>query len=336
MSTQTPKPDVTKEIVIGGKTYELTFDVTNVKAELKDIVIPPQPPVDPNVPKPDSFNTIKEGKKWSKNPGSADTWKLVPMKDNPDLFKFISAIDELNIIADIPNKEQAEALRSYFSVNVFPPKHDGGTIDPQEPEKPPVDPQPIPQGELPYKVGKSMGATQRGPTKRHYASNNPDDWTIEKNIKGIPYPNHLAVFDITVNKEMEHDDNLSIKIGGDHNKNGWFDNGISIYEGQSCLGTEVEHPKTKKCLVQGKKYGDLRGKRLQVASSFFVESNKTEYWVNIPGVTQGWDKAVEGTDVGGFNSKTNDNFEVQLRIDGFPGKDNPPEIHSAAVYEILS
>ena len=113
---------------------------------------------------------------------------------------------------------------------------------------------------------------------------------------------------------------------------GWII-GLSIYEGQSCLGTEVKHPKTKKCIVKGKKYGDIRGKRIKVASTYFIAENKTEYWVNIPGVTKGWDKAVEGKDIGGFNSKTSEGkFAYQLRIDGFPGKENPPEIHSAGAF----
>lgn len=335
MSTQTTTPNnkIEKEITIGGIVYiaTITGDVT-----LTPKTTTPPGPVDPNVPKPDSFGTIKDGAKWSKNPGKAETWKIVPMTDDPKKFKIVAA-DNLNVIADLESEDQAKKLIEYFKVNVFPPKQDGGVIDPDDPEKPDPDPKPVPTGELPYKVSeKVIKCSQRGPTTRHYASGAPDDNTIEKNGKEIPFKNHMGVFDITVPKEMEHDDNLSIKIGGDHMSNGWFDNGISIYEGQSCLGTEVKHPKTKKCIVKGKKYGDLRGKRVQVASTFFYDSNKTEYWVNIPGVTQGWDKAAEGTSIGGFKSKANGKWEVQLRIDGFKDIKVPPEIHNAAIYEIVS
>lgn len=332
---QNNDPTVRKEITLGGMVYILEGTV-DFKITPKGPTTPPGPDVPPIPPspttKPDSFGTIKEGAKWSKNPGPSTGWKLVEMNDNKAKKKFV-APDGLNVIADLESDAQAKAIQDYFAVNVFPPKIDGGTTDPG-PDIPPSPTDPVPTGEGPYPLkGKVYSSTQRGPTTRHYASGAPDDQTIEKNVTKIQSGNHQMIVDITVPTTMEHDDNLSIKIGGNHMDNGWFDNGISIYEGQSCLGTEIKHPKTKKCIVKGKKYGDLRGKRVQVASTYFLAENKTEYWIKMPGGV--WDKAAEGKDIGGFNSKTKEGeFAVQLRIDGFESKDKPPEIHSAIVQEI--
>ena len=87
--------------------------------------------------KPDSFGTIKEGAKWSKNPGPAAGWQLMVMKDNPNKFKFIDSTG-LNIIADLESEAQAKALQDYFKVNVFPPKIDGGTVGPDTKDIPPI------------------------------------------------------------------------------------------------------------------------------------------------------------------------------------------------------
>lgn len=340
-TTPTNDSNVRKEITIGGLVYILEGTV-DFKITPKGPITPPPTPPGPDVPpkppvKPDSFGTIKEGSKWSKNPGPSKFWVLIPMKDDPNKLKFVDE-NGLNIIGDLESEAQAKALQEYFAVNVFPPKEDGGTVDPTEPDKPDPNPQPAPSGPTPYPIkGKTYQSTQRGPTTRHYRSGAPDDQTIEKNVTGIQSGNHMLVVDLTVptKEEMEHDDTISIKIGGNHMDNGWFDNGISIYEGNTGLGTEVKHPDTEKNLVKGKKYGDLRGKRIQVASTYFLAENKTEYWVNIPTVTQGWDKGVEGKDIGGFNSKTKEGeFAIQLRIDGFKDKNKPPQIHSAVAYEI--
>lgn len=343
MSTQNVNVDMKgeKEVTIGGIVYLLnvTGEVTLTPKEQGQPQVEP-PAVDPTKPpiteKPSTFGTIKDGAKWSKNPGPSSGW-IVKSMDNPkDKFKIV-APDGLNVIADLPTEADAKALIEYFKTNVFPPKgNDGSEVE--EPDDKPTDPVPTPTpgGAVgPYQVTDQQNpVTQRGPTKRTYRSNKPDDWTIEKNSKGIKFKNIQAVFDITVPKEMEHDDNLSIKGGGNHMRDGWFDNGISIYEGQTCLGTEKKHPSTKLCVVKGKKYGDLRGKRVKVASTFFTEQNKTEFWVNIPGVTNGWDKSCEGTDVGGFNPKAGDDQEIQLRIDGFKDKNQPPEIHGSWIQEI--
>lgn len=316
------------EITIGGITY-----IATVKGEIS--IRPKEtqlPPVDPSQPtKPDSFGTIKDGAKWSKNPGKAETWKIVPMGDDPSKFKIVDTTG-LNVIADLTSEEQAKALIEYFKVNVFPPKgNDTSTpVDPDQPPQPPVT-----DGlEMPYKTtGKTVPMTQRGVTERNYASGKPSDWTIEKNAKEIPFGNVQAVFTIEVPKVWEHDDNLSVKLGGTHMGTGWFDHGISIYEGQTCLGYEPDHPETHLCVVKGKKYGDIRGKTVSVAGIYFQDTNETEFWVNIGGVTTGWDLACKGKDVGGFNPKAT-KTEVQLRIDGFKEEKQPPNITKFVVNEI--
>lgn len=331
MSTSNQDNQVQKEITLGGITYIVsgTVDISIVPK-----AVPPTPPgPGPNpVPKPDSFGTIKDGAKWSKNPGPATTWKIVPMSDDPKKFKIVDTTG-LNVMADIGSEAEAKALVEYFKVNVFPPKgnDDSTPVDPDQPPQPPVT-----DGlEAPYKsTGKTVEMSQRGPTTRNYASGKPSDNTIEKNAKKIGFPNVQACFTIEVPKVWEHDDNLSIKLGGTHMGTGWFDNGISIYEGQTCLGTEKDHPSTDLCVVKGKKYGDLRGKTVSAAATYFQAENKTEFWVNIGGVTTGWDKACEGVNVGGFNPKAGNETEVQLRIDGFKDMDQPPKITKFVVNEI--
>ena len=328
---------VKKEITLGGIVYILegTVDMKITPKEGQGPVEPPAPPKpdEPTPPeKPDSFGTIKDGNKWTQNPGKAETWKIVNMDNPAEKFKIV-AQDGLNVIADLESKEQALALVKYFTVNVFPPKGNDDST-PEEPEGPAEPGQPGDGLEAPYETtGKDVKMSQRGPTKRNYASGKPSDWTIEKKAEKIPFDNIQAAFTVEVSKEWAHDDNLSVKLGGTHMGTGWFDHGISIYEGQTCLGYEPDHPKTKLCVIKGKKYGDIRGKTISVAATYFKKENRTEFWVNIPSVTKGWEKACEGTDVGGFNPKAKES-EVQLRIDGFKEKDKPPGIPVFFVNEI--
>jgi len=341
MAQQTNDSNVRKEITLGGMVYILegTVDFKITPKGPIEPTTPPGPEVPPVTTKPDSFGTIKEGKKWSKNPGPSTGWGIKNM-DNPSTKFKIVAPDGLNIIADLDSEKEANALIEYFKTNVFPPKgnDDSVPVDPDGPLEPSTGtPTTVGGADYPYEsTGNTVPMTQRGVTQRNYASGKPSDWTIEKNAKGIPFKNIQAAFTIKVPEVWEHNDNLSIKGLGQHMGSGWYDNGISIYEGQSCLGKEEDHPSTQLCVVKGKKYGDLRGKTVQVASTFFVDTFKTEFWVNIPGVTQGWDKAVEGTAPGGFkpNLKAGDKTEVQLRIDGFKEKDQPPEIVKFGVSEI--
>lgn len=327
---------VTTELVINGQKFKVSVEVGKFKLE-PIIEAPPIP--DPDKPQepaaPKDFGTIKQGGKWSTNPGKAETWILKNMDNPSDQFKFISTNDQKNIIANIKTKDDAIAIQNYFKTHVFPPKENGGEVT--DPEQPPITPTPTTGAAAPVKVKATLAPiSQRGPTRRNYRSGKPSDNTIEKNAKGLGYKNVCAVFVIGVPPAdgWEHDDTLNIKIGGSHMGTGWFSHTITIYEGQTWLGKEENHPNTDSHVVEGKKYGDIRGKEVGIAATYFSDTNQTAFYVKMPGA-DGWDKAAEATNVGGFNPEAKpDEQEVQLRIDGFKNKDQPPDIKTAMVSEI--
>jgi hypothetical protein len=175
-----------------------------------------------------------------------------------------------------------------------------------------------------------MATTTRGPTERHYRSGKADDNTIEKNCKEIEFDNYQAVFEINNNVEWAHDDTFSIKGGGTHMGTGWKDSGIKVYSGEVCLGYEPDHPTTHLCEKKGPKVGDLRGKHFKIAWVYKNAENYEEFWTDLG---DGWKKQLDGTDVAGFDAKS-DVDEVQLRIDGFKSKDKPPLVSQAFVTAI--
>ena len=273
-------------------------------------------------PNPDPENThVKEGG-WGGDTASPKTWQSVPMKDDPKLFKVVDAAGK-NIAHKFASEADADKYITYHQCIV-----ERGDVGPNPNPEPGPGPAPT-TGETPYPVkGTPMQSTQRGPTTRHYASGKPDDETIEKNVKSIPFDNYQWVTYTTMH-EIEHDDNLSVKFGGNHmDGHGWFDCGIS-FEGQTCLGVEPKHPSTKLCVVKGPKLSSVLNKKVGVAGVFHKKENHIELWIDMG---DGWKKAVEGKDVAGLkpNQKTN---EAQLRIDGFK-KGSVPTIHSAIVTEI--
>ena len=130
---------------------------------------------------------------------------------------------------------------------------------------------------------------------------------------------------------IEHDDNISLKFGGQHmGKKGWYDCGVSFDGTKICLGVEPKHPSTKLCVVKSKEtIGSILDKKIGVAGVFHKKENKIEFWLDYP-AGQGWKKYLEGTAVGGLNPDPSDN-EAQLRIDGF---EELPTIHAAFITEI--
>jgi hypothetical protein len=288
---------------------------------------------------PDPSNEhVKEGG-WGGDTAAAAMWDAVEMKDTPGQWKIVDK-GGVNVAHKFTSEAEAEAYIKYHRC-----MQEKGDVDPiPTPDPEPIEqPQPQPGGpsagepgsgvgQYPYPAkGSPMQSTQRGPTTRHYASGKPDDETIEKNIKNIKFDNYQFVCYVTINK-MEHDDDIAQKLGGLHmDGNGWFDNGVGIYNGETCLGTEPKHPTTKLCIIKGPKIGDIRGKKLGMASIYRKKENKTELWVDFP-AGSGWKKKLEGANVGGLNPKSATN-EAQLRIDGFV-KGSVPTIHSAVVTEI--
>lgn len=300
------------------------------------------PPEEDCGPNPDPNNEHIAHGGWGGDMGSPETWDAVPMKDDPTKWKVVDKAGK-NIAHQFATEAEAEDYIKYHQCI-----KEGGDTDPTPPPPPPPGPGPSPPpaggAATPYPIkGTPMQAGQRGPTERHYASGKPDDWTIEKNVKGIPFAQYQWVTYTTMGP-IEHDDNISVKFGGTHmGAGGWWDCGISFESGQSCLGIEPKHPSTKLCIVKGKKYGSLLNKKVGVAGVVFKATGKIELWIDMG---NGWEKACEGTNVGGLNP-TKGNQEAQLRIDGFnySGKKDEqdmakivaaggPNIHSAIVTEI--
>jgi hypothetical protein len=312
-----------QKITIDGDEYELAgnVDFSNLTIKTTDINEP-----DPDNPVKPAEGIIKEGG-WGADIINKAAWKVVNMKDNPALFKVVDAAGK-NVATEFTKKEIAEGFITYFKTNPFPPE------DTNNPPPPPVDPTPGGTGDGPYpqKAGsKSLQSTQRGPTTRHYASGKPDDETIEKNVKDIPYRNYQFIIETTI-KEMEHEDNISLKFGGQHTSgNGWWDTGVSILEGQTCLGTEPNHPETHLCVVKGPKISSIQNKKIKIAGVFFEKNDHIELWTNLEG--KGWVKQVEGDHVGGLKPDHSKGHECQERIDGF-AKGSVPELHLAIVQEI--
>lgn len=245
------------------------------------------------------------------------TWKVVPMVRNPDMWKIVDDKD-VNIADLYHTKENAQKAIDDAIAKAGP-----GT-----PTTPPPPPQPTPTGgETPYPAkSPKLASTQRGPTKRNYASGKASDMTIEKNVKEIEFPDHQFIVDVTLNA-MEHEDNVSMKIGGTHMGSGWDDHGVNSDTGLCCLGYEPDHPTTHSCVVKGAKLGPIVGKRLKIAAIWRDATAHTELWTNTGG---GWVKQLEGDKIGGFNPDS-DTWECQLRIDGWKTE---PTIHSAFVTAI--
>lgn len=255
---------------------------------------------------------------------------------NSDNSKWLSISDfKIALTTDAPTDHCDCKCPCCVEPNPKPEPKPDPKPDPDPKPEPKPDPNPTPAGQVgpyPQKAGtKNLESTQRGPTTRHYASGKPDDETIEKNVKNIAARNYQFIVETTIN-QMEHDDNLSLKFGGQHTSGrGWWDTGVGIYDGKTCLGTEPDHPETHLCLVKGPKIGDIRGKKIKVAGVFFQKNNHIELWTNVDGKT--WIKQVEGDAVGKLNPDHTKNHECQQRIDGFK-KGSIPTLHLAIVQEI--
>jgi hypothetical protein len=263
---------------------------------------------------------------WKANT-DPDNWKVEVMKDNPALFKVVDN-DGKNVATDFSKKEIAEQYIKWFVINENP-----GEAEPEEP-KPGEEPKPTPAGQLgPYKTtGKEITTTKRRAV-RHYASGKDDDETVELNGKKIPFDNYQFINTVTMGK-MNHEDNISTKLGGVHmGGSGWYDHGVSIMAGQTCLGTEPKHPDTNACIKKGAKIGDLRDKEVMITATYFKQEDRTELWTKLPG--EQWVKQLEAVGLDGLDpsdgGKRKEN-ETQLRIDGF-NKSSEPKI-AAVVQEI--
>ena len=285
-----------------------------------NLVEPPKP----LRPKP-AEGFIKEGG-WGANK-DPDTWTVIAMKDDPRLQK----------VVDDKSKNVATHFSSLETASYYIQYHK--TVDEQEPTAP-EPPAPEAPAEKPAEgtsikgpypsTGGELRSTQRGPTTRNYASDKASDETIEKNVKAIKARNHQFIVYVTM-QDMEHDDTISTKLGGTHMGTGWFDHSVRVYNGETGLGYEPDHPETHLFIKKGAKIGDTRKKKVGICAVYFADPNFTELWTD---VGDGWKKQLEGKDIGGFNPKAKE-FECQLRIDGFK-KGSVPEIHTAVVQPIAA
>lgn len=126
---------ITKNVTINGQVFAIDVEGTvdfKLTPRGGTIPDPEKPPVDPKPDTPTDFGTIKQGAKWSKNPGKAETWILKNMDNPSDQFKFISANDQGNIVANIKSKEDALSIQNHFKTNPFPPV----AVEPDKPTDP--------------------------------------------------------------------------------------------------------------------------------------------------------------------------------------------------------
>jgi hypothetical protein len=253
------------------------------------------------------------------------------MRDNPELFKVVDDTGK-NIITDFKTQLDAQKYIDYhLFVATGTPEPPAPAPSPQPSPVPPSPPQTgLVKGPYPSVGGKEYSTTTRGPTTRHYASGKPDDETIEKNAKGIKDRNHQFIVYVTMH-EIEHDDNISMKLGGTHMGSGWFDQGVSFEQGRCCLGKEEEHPSTQACVIKGPSIGSVLKKKVGVCATYYADQNFCELFTDVVGDGT-WVKQMEAKDIGGFNPNA-DEFECQCRIDGFT-KGSIPTFHVAVVQPI--
>ena len=245
---------------------------------------------------------------------------------------------EVRLLGYVDYKESMVLLhqQEVLELPAEPPGGPGPVVPPVQPpptQPPPTQPptQPPPGQVGPYaSTGKQLGSTTRRAT-RHYASGKPDDETIEKNTTNIPYQHYQCIYFVTMHG-IEHDDNVSSKLGGTHMGSGWHDHGVSFNSGRTCLGTEPNHPNTNACIKVGANIGSIIEKRTGICTIWRKPSKHTELWTKSPGGN--WIKRLENTgSLGGFTPNNSGNDEAQLRIDGFEDGDDPT-IDVAIVQEI--
>ena len=123
----------------------------------------PQPPI----LKPAEGTYVVKPGGWGalENP---NTWKVVNMRDFPELFKVVDAPGK-NVATNFATEALAQQYITYFKAN-WEEEDDPQQGEPGAEEKPVEPSQPVPEGQDgPYKaVGKELQSTQRGPTVRHY------------------------------------------------------------------------------------------------------------------------------------------------------------------------
>ena len=240
----------------------------------------------------------------------ANTWKAVPMRDDPNLFKVVDNAD-INVADQFSAIHYAEAYITHYKCiqgqppgpdPICPPGQHYDAIlrqcvfDTQCPPGQhrdasgncvPDDTQP-PGG---TGVGPYVGTGKQVDTKlgnvkvRHYASGKPDDFTRERTVTGVTYKNYQFIVETTMHT-IEHDDTVSLKFGGTHMGSGWFDCGVSFNEGECCLRHGRKSSINVLCIVKGPKMGQYSRKEDQDSRCIlrrqkpYRTMDKSRYWMD--------------------------------------------------------
>lgn len=260
-----------KQIVkIDGIEYELKGKVDFSQLTITKVggttVPPTEPPVEPGPGTGGEVDpttgTIKEGSKWSKNPGDAGTWQVVEMEDSDKqgLWKIIAA-DKLNVIADLPSKEIGLQLVEYFKTHKFPPE-EGTTTQP--PIEPPVEP-PV-TGSGTTKDGVKIPYETTGKMEYTFRHNDRDDGKRMdfNNLKAGEYVNAAILGYFAFPKDNAPDDEVSGKFSAmphsGSNRTECFDMGMGIKDGATRIRYEAKHPDYTGDLGTGQKGLPLKTK----------------------------------------------------------------------------
>ena len=197
MSTLTTEQKLDKVIEFLERIYG--SNITEDNPEL------PQPPI---VKPAEGTYVVKPGG-WGalENP---NTWKVVNMRDYPDLFKIVDAPGK-NVATNFATEALAQQYITYFKAN-WEEEDDPQQNEPGVPEEQPKPPHPATGEDGPYKaIGEELEGVKRGPTIRHYQSGKDDDKTIEMNVKNIKFKNYQFLVDVKITK-TQHPDTCLIEI----------------------------------------------------------------------------------------------------------------------------
>ena len=272
-----------------------------------------------------------------------ETWKVIPMKQDPSLFKIVDDQGE-NVRTDFSSQQAAE---KYVAYEIYKKKND--TFTPNNGSR----------NNLKDKLGVVIQFKTKDNGKemysedfmhergiRHYESDKPDDTTDEYNVKLDKEHVDLETtgyFKIT--KEM-HDDTISMKLRGPTHSDGkgsWYKIGVH-FNGKPFFGKEWEHSgREEDDLNTGDNIinaGKIVGKWVGVKAVTFNEEKNGKKGVrcqcyvdgpydnigDVPPEKQNWRKTFDVFDTADPILKGNekgggDTMQIQFRIDATGDKD---------------
>ena len=246
----TAKAVLDQIVTIDGKKYHLqgNVDFSDMTInKIEDDVPDPEPPT-PTPEKP-TEGVIKEGG-WGADLVNKKAWKVVNMRDFPELFKVVDAAGK-NVATNFTKKETAEGFIAYFQNHDFPPKD--GPTDPTPNPEPNPNPNPTP-GSGTDKFGTKLLVSD-GKEIEYKVNNNFRDDGKRFDLKVGDWPQSEAQGYFRFTKDPV-DDEVSIKwsvvphSGSNHVR--CYDSGVSIKDGKARLRWEDPHPEYSSALGTGK------------------------------------------------------------------------------------